>query len=329
MRKTDIEYWAINVIERVENQQSVEDARVELKSDWIDPIKAARRIAGHANAAHAEPILWLFGVDEKEGAKGIENIDLARWFDQIKSQFDGISPESTSIIVPWKNISILAIIFETDRAPYVIKNPAGGSIQYEVPWRDSTSVRSANRSELLTILVPLQRIPLIEIITGKLIARKQTNNIGWYWVLELHLYVASVLQNIIAIPFHHCSATLEMSNNIIQTSFNKISLRPLSLHSGIGSQIISTNTPRLQFDSLTINATSSELIIQGPGKFILYANNETEQLDREITDSVVDIHIKLQPVDSENAILIATKMLWSSNEANIGNDVKGEWVVAK
>lgn len=49
MRKTDIEFWALSIIERVEKGQPVEDSRVELKGDWIDPKKAARRIAGHAN----------------------------------------------------------------------------------------------------------------------------------------------------------------------------------------------------------------------------------------------------------------------------------------
>ena len=42
-----------------------EDARVELKADWIDESKMARRLAGHANAANGEHVLWLFGVDEK------------------------------------------------------------------------------------------------------------------------------------------------------------------------------------------------------------------------------------------------------------------------
>ena len=66
MRNTDIERWALQVIDRVERQQPVEDSRVELKREWpTSPWSTARRIAGHANAARVEPILWIIGVDEE------------------------------------------------------------------------------------------------------------------------------------------------------------------------------------------------------------------------------------------------------------------------
>ena len=66
MRSHEIESWAYDIIERVQKHQPIEDSRVELKSEWIDATKAARQIAGHANASHGEPILWLIGIDEKK-----------------------------------------------------------------------------------------------------------------------------------------------------------------------------------------------------------------------------------------------------------------------
>ena len=68
MRNHEIEAWALGIIDRVIQKQPIEDDRVELKAEWPDALKAARRIAGHANAARGEPILWLIGVDEKAGA---------------------------------------------------------------------------------------------------------------------------------------------------------------------------------------------------------------------------------------------------------------------
>lgn len=68
MRMNDIENWALKIIDRVQSSQPVEDSRVELKAQWpVELNKAARQIAGHANAAHGESILWLIGIDEKEG----------------------------------------------------------------------------------------------------------------------------------------------------------------------------------------------------------------------------------------------------------------------
>jgi len=67
----------IIVIDCVKKGQPNEDFLVELKRDWIEKGKAARRIAGHANAARGENILWLIGVDEKQGVIGVNATDLA------------------------------------------------------------------------------------------------------------------------------------------------------------------------------------------------------------------------------------------------------------
>jgi hypothetical protein len=56
MKTHEIEAWALRVIQRVRSGGGVEDFRVELKREFIDPEKAARRIAGHANSAGGEPI---------------------------------------------------------------------------------------------------------------------------------------------------------------------------------------------------------------------------------------------------------------------------------
>jgi len=67
MKPSQIEAWALNVIARVINGQPNEDSRVELKSEWIAPPDAARRIAAHANAAFGDSILWIIGVDQCAG----------------------------------------------------------------------------------------------------------------------------------------------------------------------------------------------------------------------------------------------------------------------
>jgi hypothetical protein len=53
----EIGRWALRAIDQVEAGQPNEDFRVELKSQWpADFQKAARRVAGHANAARSEPV---------------------------------------------------------------------------------------------------------------------------------------------------------------------------------------------------------------------------------------------------------------------------------
>src|SRR6266540_4555312 len=104
MRTYEIEAWALRAIERVEQRQPNEDSRVELKAEWPDdPERAARRIAGHANALRGEPILWVIGVDEQQGVKGASQNNLANWWPQVKAQFDGFAPDVREVLVPCKD----------------------------------------------------------------------------------------------------------------------------------------------------------------------------------------------------------------------------------
>src|SRR5262249_53745692 len=106
VKPLQIETWAIRVIEQVEAKQPYEDARVELKAEWTDPQKAARQIAGHANAARGEPILWLIGVDKDRGVTGADYNELANWYPQVQSQFDALAPRLVDVNVPWKGLTV-------------------------------------------------------------------------------------------------------------------------------------------------------------------------------------------------------------------------------
>lgn len=159
MRNTDIERWALQVIDRVDHQQPIEDSRVELKGEWpADLWRAARRIAGHANAARGEPILWLIGVDETIGVRGAVHADFAHWIAPILAYFDQLPPTYFDLNVPTPaNQTVVAVVFETDRAPYVVKNHHFGTrnndpIAFEVPYRRGTDTRTATRAEMLLML---------------------------------------------------------------------------------------------------------------------------------------------------------------------------------
>ena len=43
MKLHQIESWALDIVDRVQSGQPVEDSRVELKAEWIDPVKAFDR----------------------------------------------------------------------------------------------------------------------------------------------------------------------------------------------------------------------------------------------------------------------------------------------
>src|SRR5262245_20727771 len=117
MLKRQIESWALRLIDQFVKKQPNEDALVELKTDWLtDHAKAARHLAGHANSARGQRILWLIGVDEKaHTVPGASHAQFADWFAQVTSCFDdGVSPTPTEINVPYNGNTVVAIAFETD-----------------------------------------------------------------------------------------------------------------------------------------------------------------------------------------------------------------------
>lgn len=211
MRVHEIENWALSVIDRVKSGQPVEDTRVELKSKWPDPQKAARRIAGHANAARGAPILWLIGVDEKSReVPGADMTEFTDWFNSVRACYDELPPQPVEVNVPVDSVTVVAIFFETTRAPFVVKNPVGGAIQREVPWRETTEIKSATRSQLLRLLSPIQNQPVIEEVSALLRAEKVSSNGDAHWdfkaYLALFLYQPEDQQ--IVIPKHRCGVSL-------------------------------------------------------------------------------------------------------------------------
>ena len=95
MRCAEVEHWVITVRIGSEQARLSRDSRVELKAEWPDAVDAARRIAGHANAARGDPVLWIIGLDEKRGAIGAAVNELAKWHPRSRRNSMASRP-------PWK-----------------------------------------------------------------------------------------------------------------------------------------------------------------------------------------------------------------------------------
>jgi hypothetical protein len=159
MTASQVERWALEVLDRFTKSGAQEDDRVELKREPPEPAKLARRLAGHANAARLEPILWIFGVDETASTfVGVSGIEWSELWPQIASNFEGAAtPKPIMTAIEWDGKPGFAVGFETDQPPYVVKSPAfgssqGGPVGLEVPWRVGTQTKTATRTDLLLIV---------------------------------------------------------------------------------------------------------------------------------------------------------------------------------
>lgn len=158
LRSIEIENWCIDIADRVVRGALVEDDRAELKSSWIDTSKAAQRIAAHANSVSPERALWIIGLDETgQQAKGASKLEFADWWPQVEARFDGKAPGCQMIVVPYNNVELVALLFDTSEAPFVVKNPKHDHL--EVLWREGTRTRPARRQDLVRLLAPRLRQP--------------------------------------------------------------------------------------------------------------------------------------------------------------------------
>jgi len=207
-----------------------------LKRQWMPAEKAARQIAGHANAASGESILWVIGIDpaSDDPLVGASDLEASNWFAQLNAEFVDVVPHIEHLVVPVDGCSLVALSIETDRAPYVVRNPAagkpgGGSVEFEVPWRTGTSTRTANRSQLLRMLTQTSNRLDAHVSDGQIVLTRDPN--GLVFRLEVELYVTVPLEvRRVVIPDH--AVVVHVETNVGEFVLRESSLCPVSFRSG-------------------------------------------------------------------------------------------------
>ena len=267
MRLHEIENWARRVIAAVDRGMQREDSVVELKANWPEPRWTARQLAGHANAARGNPILWIIGVDEHKGVVGAPHREIGDWYAEIRSEFDsGVAP--ALIGHPMFEIDgcmVTPLAFGTERPPYVIKNPQrdsskSGPFSREVPWREGTNVRSAGRAELLEILAEQIRLPSVEVLEAEASAIRNSDKKGKFvaWSLKATVYFTGTFGKPLIFPFHRMQvAAFSGNTGDVLIAFSSARISPPAIWSrDEGRRIVSA----------TLDSTSDELIVNGSGK---------------------------------------------------------------
>jgi hypothetical protein len=229
-------------------------------------------------------------------------MELSNWYSKIESCFDELAPRMIPLNITIDEKIVMALLFETDRSPFVVKNPSGKNPDREVPWRENTATRTAKRSDLIRLLSPLEKIPEIEIININLSASigGEDSRTGNYIDDELRincdLYIYPKSQERVIIPFHKCKVMFEISSTqIIESRW--LNLRPAygkgyAFNSGIPG-------------SITIESTVHEMIINGAGQFCLEATSDRPSLPNEGGGIEIKIFIHLHPVGAERPVVLS------------------------
>jgi hypothetical protein len=206
-----IEARVIAAVEAVLDGKEIEDERIECKSELMDPANV-RQLAGAANSAMGDDLIWIIGLNEKTNklVPLSSAIDMADWWSKVERSFDGgIAPLLTSFRVPVSGGDVLTLHFSTDRAPYVVKAPGGGSPELEVPWRAGTRTRSAKRHELLRLLLPTVHVPDVTLIECSAQIYEIVGRLRFDAVVEF--YLEHIQGGLVALPAHKMTGDLEIS----------------------------------------------------------------------------------------------------------------------
>lgn len=277
MRGLDIDLWATAAIERVRRKQPCEDYREEVKREWpTDPRRAARQIAAHANAARGESILWVIGADEATGGiPGADPEELSAWWPRVRAHFDSEPPNLVNRNMPVDHVTVVALLFETESPPYVVKTGASPA-EREVPWREGNSTRSATRYDLLRLLTAVSPAPDVAIHDGALIL--ESSRPGCLdWKLALSLYAVPRNRNPVCFPFHDCSAVVAFEDRPV--AFEGLAMGPHRPGSWPGV------IPRGSLSG--VRASPTEVTFDGPGMADLEAYGRTEAPRRPMSVSLL------------------------------------------
>ena len=165
--------------------------------------------------------------------------------------------------MPYNGVTLVGLYFETDRVPYVVKNHKGGQIQREVPWRELNGTQSATRAQLLRMLVPVIRNPIVEFVSGELRAHESKD--GTWLRIRLGFYIVARSRDPVVIPFHLC----KLEGDVVTgetVSFSTVQLHP------IRKQMFKNGDPHMQSLSFTAQSSDTEIQINGAGMVYLRAS---------------------------------------------------------
>ena len=285
-----------------------------MKAEWPEEIKAARRLAGHANSSRGQSVLWIVGLDEKKGLIGVKKEELSKWYAKVRSEFDGVYPELTDLVVPIDGGKyVQALLFDTSRSPYVVKNPDGGKIGFEVPWREATGVRTATRSDLLRVLTPVTALPNFEILSGNLTAKPGLDPGITDLRLAVTLYVIPN-SSPTTIPLHKTAVEVAIPKVMDTTELALEALLPRRrIRPETGRQI--GCYPEMETASKTIDYTHTELLIYGPGQFVLSASLGLK-IKLTNVNQPAQVSIKFGIAESERVIQLALDLIPQPSEEN-------------
>lgn len=170
---------------------------------------------------------------------------------------------------------MLALQFGTVRRPFVVQSAHRDDDRLEVPWRGSTSARSARRAELIQLLTDVVTEAQISVLSGMVTATSLSSRAEMHWEASLQCYIDVPFESALVLPDHQVTAELLDEPTGLALPFG-------GAHIGVpveyrdSQPMIWTTYPTSQM--YTAHRGFEQTIVTGPGVLIAQA------VARETTD---------------------------------------------
>lgn len=325
MNKALLDDWVYRLADLVRLGRKVEDDNVELKLEWpSDLAKAARRIAGCCNACSGPHFLWVIGmIDAKEGKDGkpgqeskiapTSDAEMSTWMQGITKAMDGFSPDVQHQLVHLEEGTVVALLFDTTRRPFLVGAKQGSGIEREVPWRHATQIGSAKRENLLRMLVPVMESPTLEMMSFDVVLQGQqaewqaSNPVRqkpyYLWDIRASIYIVPGSERKLSLAAHNCELWVTLPGR-----------QPLKVEFDFAVNVGG-------HDETPILSTKREAIIRAGG--LLNLSAAIPESMREVPEGTVDATFSAQPAGADAASRCSVSVLW------IERMPAGVWVGSK
>lgn len=199
-------------------------------------------------------------------------------------------------------VTVVALLIDTERAPFVVKNSAGGHIDHEVPWREGTATRSARRSDLVRLLAPVVHLPAAEVRTSTVTLVERISEQGaeqHLWEVATVLYIVPGSPETIVVPDHYCRASIAAPAIGLRIELGSAYLGAPGEPGGVALHRREV-TPRL-FSAARGHA---QIIIEGPGIVYFRASTRTPAQPDHPTAHRVELQLEFRSAGSERPVVV-------------------------
>lgn len=110
-------------------------------------------------------------------------------------------------------VCCIAIAVDTTFAPFVVRNPEHGKskghvIDFEIPWRSGSRIRSARRDEIIRLLATDFTSPDIEVLKASITSSAMAAG-KMFCQLEIEFYIMPLSETRLELPLHRIQGALK------------------------------------------------------------------------------------------------------------------------